>query len=159
VIRQRPRHQVGRLATRLRARGIGCLIEPLLEISPLPWEVAAILRGQHAILLSSPNAAEALLRAIAAGMAGGLAAPPPLLAVGAATARPLRRAGLARVEAAGGDAADLLRLVQARLDPICGALAYLSGETLACGLAVALTPAGVVRLLVSDRDKVVGPEW
>ncbi|HWX49363.1 MAG TPA: uroporphyrinogen-III synthase [Roseomonas sp.] len=139
----RPRHQAGRLAARLRARGIGCLIEPMLEISPLAWNVAAALQGKQAILLTSPNAAEALLRAALAGATGGPAGLPPVLAVGAATARPLRRAGLTGIEAApGSNAADLLRLVRARLDPQRGPLAYLSGETVACDLATALAPAG-----------------
>ncbi len=63
----RPRHQAGRLAARLRARGIGCLVEPMLEIAPLPWIAAAALEGRQAVLLTSPNAAQALLRAVAAG--------------------------------------------------------------------------------------------
>lgn len=137
----RPRHQAGRLAARLRARGIGCLIEPMLEIVPLPWDAATALRGRQAILLTSPNAADALLRA--ALREGSVAALPPIYAVGAATARPLREAGHARVEAApGSNAADLLRLVRARLDPRHGPLAYLSGEAVACDLAAALAPAG-----------------
>ena len=116
----------------------------MLEIAPLPWDATAALHGKQAILLTSPNAAEALLRAVMAGTAGGsVALLPPVLAVGTATARPLRRASLARVEAApGGDAADLLRLVQARLDPRRGPLAYLSGEAVACDLVAALAPAG-----------------
>jgi uroporphyrinogen-III synthase len=138
----RPRHQAGRLAARLRARGIGCLVEPMLEVVPLPWD-AAVLRGRQAILLTSPNAARMLLGAIAAEGDAGLAALPPVLAVGAGTALPLRRAGLRRIEAApGSDAVDLLRLARARLDPRRGKVAYLSGETVACDLAAALAPAG-----------------
>jgi uroporphyrinogen-III synthase len=166
----RPRHQAGRLAARLRARGIGCLVEPMLEIAPLPWDAASALHGRQAILLTSPNAAEALLRAVRGGAAGGQAALPPVLAVGAATACPLRRAGLARVEAApGGDAADLLRLVRSRLDPRRGPLAYLSGETVARDLAAALAPEGfaverrvvyaarpAMRLTPRARDAIAG---
>jgi uroporphyrinogen-III synthase len=138
----RPRHQAGRLAARLRTRGTGCLVEPMLEIAPMPWDAAAALEGRQAVLLTSANAAVELLRA-AAGLAGGMAALPPVLAVGAATARPLRRAGFTRVEAArGANAADLLRLVRARLDPRRGPIAYLSGEAVACDLAAALAPTG-----------------
>lgn len=136
----RPRHQAGELAGRLRARGIGCVIEPMLEIAPLPWDARAALAGRQAVLLTSANAAGELLRR--AGEPGGLAPVPPVLAVGGATARVLRRAGLRQVEAAGGDAADLLRLVRARLDPRRGPVAYLSGETVACDLAAALAPDG-----------------
>ncbi len=139
----RPRNQAGRLAARLRARGIDCLVEPMLDIVPLPWDMPTLLRGKQAILLTSANAAEALLRALKEAGPGGLARLPPVLTVGAATARPLRMAGITAVEAApGGNAADLLRLVQARLNPQAGPLAYPSGETVACDLAAALAPAG-----------------
>lgn len=138
----RPRHQAGRLAARLRARGIGCLVEPMLEIVPLPWNAGTALPGRQAVLLTSPNAAAALLRAIADG-AIGPAELPPVLAVGTATARPLVRAGVGRVEAApGSNAADLLRLAQERLDPRGGTLAYLSGEAVACDLGHILAASG-----------------
>jgi len=136
----RPRHQAGELAARLRARGIGCMIEPMLEIAPLTWDARAAVAGRQAVLLTSANAARELLRA--AGELGGPAALPPILAVGEATARPLRQAGLSRVEAAGGDAVDLLRLARERLDPRRGPVAYLSGEAVACDLAAALAPEG-----------------
>ncbi|HWL79544.1 MAG TPA: uroporphyrinogen-III synthase [Roseomonas sp.] len=139
----RPRHQAKGLAARLQARGIGCLVEPMLEIMSQSWDVAAALHKKQAILLTSPNAAEALVKAAPADVTGGLAALPPILAVGTATAWPLHRAGLTKVEVApGGDAADLLRLVRARLDPRHGPLAYLSGEVVACDLGAALKPAG-----------------
>lgn len=38
----RPRHQAGRLAARLRARGIGCLVEPMLEIEARAWDPAVL---------------------------------------------------------------------------------------------------------------------
>ncbi|MBV1798680.1 uroporphyrinogen-III synthase [Siccirubricoccus sp. G192] len=136
----RPRHQAGGLAARLRARGLACLVEPMLEVAPLPWDASAALAERQAVLLTSANAAEELLRAVAA--MGSRDALPPLLAVGPATARPLLRAGLPRVEAAGGDAVDLLRLVRARLDPGRGPITYLSGEAVACDLAAALAPDG-----------------
>lgn len=136
----RPRHQSGRLAARLRARGIGCLVEPLLVIEPRAWEVG-VLEARQAVLLTSPNAAAALV----AALASGAAAPRLVLAVGAATARPLRRTGLVRVEAAqGSDAVDLLRLARAHLDPCGGPVAYLSGAHVACDLAAALAPSGLV---------------
>ncbi|MBX6742508.1 MAG: uroporphyrinogen-III synthase [Acetobacteraceae bacterium] len=136
----RPRRQAGALASRLRTRGIACMVEPMLEVAPLPWDARAALAGRQAVLLTSANASRELLRA-AEGL-GGLAAIPPVLAVGEATARPLRRAGLRQVEAAGGDALDLLRLARVRLDPRRGPVAYLSGETVACDLAAALAPDG-----------------
>jgi uroporphyrinogen-III synthase len=139
----RPRHQARRLAARLQTRGIGCLVEPMLEIAPLPWDRAEALRDRQAILLTSPNGAEALLQAVLSDRDRGVSALPPVLAVGAATAHSLRRVGLTRVEAAlGCNAVDLLRLVQTRLDPSHGPVAWLSGEAVACDLAAALAPAG-----------------
>ena len=138
----RPRHQAGELVAGLQARGIACLVEPMLEILPRPWDPRSLLAGPQAVLLTSANAAEALLRAVA-----GRALPlPPILAVGPATARPLCRAGLQlgvrRIEAAGGDAADLLRLVRRRLDPRGGPVLHLSGEAIACDLGAALAADG-----------------
>lgn len=134
----RPRHQAGRLAARLRARGVGCLVEPMLDIEACPWD-PAVLEGRQAVLLTSPNAAAALAEVLATGAA----TPWPILAVGAGTARALWRAGLARIEAApGSDAADLLRLARARLEPRGGPIAYLSGALVACDLGAALAPEG-----------------
>jgi len=136
----RPRHQAGRLAARLRARGIGCLVEPMLEIEARAWD-PAVLEARQAVLLTSANAAAALL----GGLASGASAPRLVLAVGSATASPLRRAGLARVEAApGSDAVDLLRLARAHLDPRGGPVAYLSGEQVACDLGAALASEGLL---------------
>lgn len=139
----RPHHQAERLVARLRARGIDCLVEPMLEIVSLPWNPWEVIQGKQAILLTSANAAEALIRTDGLGAIQDFSAVPLILAVGEGTARPLRRAGLTRIEAApGSNAVDLLRLVQARLAPRGGPLAYLSGETVACDLVAALAPAG-----------------
>ena len=168
VLVTRPHAQAGELIARLRAGGMRCLVEPMLTIVPQPWDAGAALCRRQAVLLTSPNGAEALVRAT--GMtAEGLAGLPPVLAVGAATAHPLRRAGLAGVEAANGTARDLLRLVQARLNPHSGPIAYLSAETVACDLATALAPTGFVversvvyaawppaRLSARARDAIAG---
>jgi uroporphyrinogen-III synthase len=150
----RPRHQAGRLAARLRARGIGCLIEPMLEIEGCAWD-PAVLEARQAVLLTSANAATALLEALTSGAS----APRLVLAVGSATASPLRRAGLARVEAApGSDAVDLLRLARAHLDPRGGPVAYLSGAQVACDLGAALVSEGVMveRTVVYAARPAVG---
>jgi uroporphyrinogen-III synthase len=120
-----------------------CLVEPRLEIVPLPWEAGAALHRRQAVLLTSLSGAEALLRAIETAPER-LTSLPQVLAVGAATARPLWQAGLAEVEVADGTARDLLRLVQARLNPHSGPITYLSAETVACDLSTALAPAGFV---------------
>jgi hypothetical protein len=87
-----------------------------------------VLEARQAVLLISPNAVAAL----AGVLASGASAPPLVLAVGSTTANPLRRAGLARVEAApGSDAVDLLRLARAHLGPCGGPVAYLSRRPLA----------------------------
>lgn len=143
VLVTRPRPQAGELVARLRAGGMRCLVEPMLEIVPLPWEAGTALNRWQAVLLTSPNGAKALLR-VTGRTAERLMSLPRVLAVGAATARPLWQAGLERVEVADGTARDLLRLIHARLDPHSGPIAYLSAETIASDLATALTPAGFV---------------
>jgi uroporphyrinogen-III synthase len=108
------------------------LIEPLLTIEPVPG-AAPDLSGVQAILLTSANAVPALDDA---------ARRLPVLAVGAATARAARAAGVAQVHAAQGDAASLARLVGCRCRPDQGALLHLSGTEVRPGLVEHLAAAG-----------------
>lgn len=141
VLVTRPRWQAGTLVARLRTDGMRGLVEPMLKITSLPWEAAAALDGRQAVVLTSPNGAAALLRATKVATKQ-LINVPRIFAVGSATARPLWQAGLAEVEAADGTAQDLVRLIQARLAPHSGPIAYLSADVIACDLATALAPAG-----------------
>jgi uroporphyrinogen-III synthase len=106
------------------------MIEPLLMIEPLP--VALELAGVQAIAVTSANAAPAL----------GAARHLPVFAVGPVSAAAARGAGCTRVQAAGGDAASLARLIVASCRPQRGAILHICGTEIRPGLAEALTEAG-----------------
>jgi uroporphyrinogen-III synthase len=133
IVITRPRPQAEPLAARLAAKGHACLVEPMLEIEPLPGAPLP-LDGVQAIVLTSTNAVPALL---------GNALRLPVFAVGEATAAAARDAGCARVTVAEGDARSLGRLLAARCRPGDGALLHLSGEQVREGLEEALRPAGL----------------
>lgn len=101
----RPEPGATATAARIRAGGAAALVLPLFETVARDWtgpEPGAI----DALLVTSA----ATLRHGGAGLAAyrGL----PLVAVGAATAAAARAAGFARVEAAGGDAAAAVALLE-----------------------------------------------
>lgn len=114
----------------VEARGHEVLIEPLLTIEPLA--VMLDLGGVQAIAVTSANAAPAL----------GSAQHLPIFAVGVASAAAARRAGCTRVEAAGGDASSLARLIVASCRPRDGAIFHLCGDEVRPGLAEPLLAAG-----------------
>lgn len=129
----RPRGEAEALAAALAARGLGALVEPMIEIS---FPAAAIdLTGVQAVLCTSANGVRALARASAERAV-------PLFAVGDATAARARAAGFADVASAGGDAADLARLAARRLSPQDGRLVHLCGSAVAGDLAGALRARG-----------------
>lgn len=130
----RPRDDAEPLAGELRRAGHAVLIEPMLEIRPLP-DAAPDLDGVQAVLLTSANGARALAAATARRDL-------PVRAVGDATARAARRAGFADVVSADGDVAALAGLARARLDPAAGRLLHVAGSAVAGDLAAALTDAG-----------------
>jgi uroporphyrinogen-III synthase len=106
----RPQPDAERTAAALRADGHSVMVVPLLRIEPLldaeigggPWA---------AILVTSANAA----RAIADHRRFAELRTVPAIAVGERSAAALRAAGFAAVSSAAGAAADLTRLVAARL--------------------------------------------
>ena len=127
VMITRPREDAEALAARLAERGIGSLIEPLLEISPLAAQPLD-LDSVQALLLTSANGARALAGATDKR---DLA----VFAVGPATAAAARHAGFLSVVTADGDVAALSDLVAARLDAAAGALLHVSGSAVAGNLA------------------------
>lgn len=135
----RPRADADSFAAALAARGVEALIEPMLEIVPLPGP--PITRQDHqAILFTSVNG----VRALASrnhGQLGDLA-PVPVYTVGDATARAARAAGFSRVESASGDVAALASLVVTRLSPDKGALLHVAASRVAGDLAGRLSAAG-----------------
>lgn len=129
----RPREEAEELAAALAARGVEALVEPLMEVH---YRAAAPdLNGVQAVLCTSANGVRALARASVERRL-------PLFAVGDATAARARREGFERVASAGGDAADLARLVAERLRPEAGRLVHVAGSVVAGDLAGALSRRG-----------------
>ena len=130
----RPREEAETLASALAARGVGALIEPLIEIH-CRASAAPDLAGVQALLCTSANGVRALARA--SGERGV-----PLFAVGDATAARARDEGFAAVTSAGGDAAHLVRVAAGRLRPQDGRLLHISGSVVAGDLVGALRGRG-----------------
>ncbi|MEQ9640341.1 MAG: uroporphyrinogen-III synthase [Alphaproteobacteria bacterium] len=130
----RPAQDSVALAAELERRGHTAVVEPMLDIRPLPHAPLGLV-GAQAILLTSANGARALLgRSVGHYM--------PIYAVGNATARAARDAGFSRVESAAGDVEALADLVIARLDPAAGRLVHVAGSAVAGDLAGRLIDAG-----------------
>lgn len=128
----------------LTARGIAAVAAPLLAIERT--RVPAPATRPQAVLVTSANALPAL-------------APLPgvrLFAVGDATAAAAARLGWAPTASAAGDAADLLALCRAALDPDAGPLLLLAGAGQGLGLAAALRAFGFgVTIAVAYRQRPV----
>lgn len=129
----RPREEAGALVEALSTRGIGALVEPMMEIHFR--ERTPDLAGSQALLCTSANGVRALARA---SRERGL----PLLAVGDATAARARALGFTAVESAGGDSRDLARLAADRLQPDRGRLVHVCGSEVAGDLAGELRDRG-----------------
>jgi uroporphyrinogen-III synthase len=123
----RPREDAGGLAAALAARGIEAVIEPLIDIR-FRTDPAPDLAGAQAILCTSANGVRALARLSTERAL-------PLFAVGDATAARARAEGFIEVESAGGDVADLARLVRQCLRPATGRLVHVAGSAVAGDLA------------------------
>jgi uroporphyrinogen-III synthase len=130
----RPRAEAAGLADALASRGIEAIVEPMLDIhyrdAPAPD-----LAGVQAILCTSANGARALARLSAERER-------PVFAVGDSTAGRARAEGFVRVESAGGNVADLARLVRERLRPGDGPLLHVAGTEIAGDLAGELRTHG-----------------
>ncbi len=127
VLITRPEPGASATAETLRQRGFMPVLAPCLVIRPLAPELPL---NPAALVLTSGQA----IAALPAGWRDI-----PAFCVGDATAARLRAAGFARVESAGGNAGDLLRLVAARRLPGTHLLAVgqRQGERLASGLRAA----------------------
>jgi uroporphyrinogen-III synthase len=126
----RPREEAEMLASALTARGVGAVIEPMMDVH-YPAAARLDLAGVQALLCTSANGVRALARA---SRERGL----PLFAVGDATAARASAEGFTTVESAGGDAADLVRLAAGRLRPQDGRLLHISAGVVAGDLVGAL---------------------
>jgi uroporphyrinogen-III synthase len=132
----RPHEESRSLAAALAVRGVGAVVEPMMEVH---YRVAPTpdLAGVQAILCTSANGVRALARVTGERRL-------PLLAVGENTASRARAEGFSAVESAGGVVADLVRLAVARLRPQNGRLLHVAGDVVAGDLAGALRAHGFV---------------
>jgi uroporphyrinogen-III synthase len=135
VLVTRPAPDGRHFASILRARGFACHVEPMLTVVEVDWP-RSVLDGEAIVLVTSVNGARALARA------GSAARGRRVFAVGWGSGRPLRAAGFDRVEHAGGTAADLLRLIRARVAPGDAPFIHLSGTTVTVDVAEHLRRAG-----------------
>jgi uroporphyrinogen-III synthase len=134
ILITRPYPDAAALAADITARGDIPLIAPLLTIHPLPF-IAPTATGFQAVLATSANAF------------CGDALPPdllslPLYAVGDPTAAAAKAAGFTIVLSACGNGADLVQLLQTRLQPGAGSLLLLSGQTRTPHVEDSLAAAG-----------------
>jgi uroporphyrinogen-III synthase len=132
----RPREESESLASALAARGIGTVIEPMMQVhyhGAAKLDLATV----QAILCTSANGVRALARVTGERQL-------PLFAVGEATAARARAEGFTAVESAGGAVADLVRLVTERLRPQNRGLLHVAGNVVAGDLVGALRARGFV---------------
>jgi uroporphyrinogen-III synthase len=129
----RAREEAGPLVQALAVRGVGTLVEPMMQIHFR--DASPNLGGIRAVLCTSANGVCALARV---SRERGI----PLFAVGDATAARARAEGFSAVESAGGDVGDLIRLVAARLRSRDGPLLHVSGSDVAGDLAGELRVRG-----------------
>ena len=129
ILVTRPEPGASATAARLVTMGHEPVLAPCLAITPLPARLPA---HPGALIITSGQAIPALpanLRDI------------PVFCVGDATGGKLRAAGFSRVESAGGDSADLLRLVASRR--LTGTHVMAVGERHGLALARQLREAGI----------------
>jgi uroporphyrinogen-III synthase len=130
----RPKEDSEGVARELAGRGLEVMIEPLLDIEPVPG-ARVETGGAQGILVTSANGIRALAR-----LHPGRDL--PVWAVGDASARAARDMGFARVESAGGDVDSLAELVAARVEAGNGALLHAAGSVTAGDLSGKLSALG-----------------
>jgi uroporphyrinogen-III synthase len=121
-------------ADRVRKRGAEPVIAPLLRIA-FAEDVEIELGRTNALLFTSPNGVRAWLSARSETDL-------PAFCVGDATAAAAEEAGFRKVRSAGGDAADLIALCEARLIAGRHRLLHARGKHVACDIAAALQARG-----------------
>ena len=131
----RPQEDSADVAIALARRGVTPMLAPMMRIEYLPVDIDASVAATQAVLFTSRNGVRAFSRAT------GLR-DLPAYAVGDSTADLARENGFSEVHSAGGDSADLARLVQQRLTAGDGPLFHAAGVTITAGLAETLTAGG-----------------
>jgi uroporphyrinogen-III synthase len=150
VLVTRPEPGATETARRIAALGWRPVLVPALVLTPCGTAEEALPAAQ-ALLLASRAAARAVPPSSAL----------PVLAVGEATAAEARAHGFVNVAAAEGDAAALVALATARLDPEAGPLLLAVGAGYGAELAAALRQRGfrvLHRVAYSAEPATVLPE-
>ncbi|GJL97220.1 MAG: uroporphyrinogen III methyltransferase [Hyphobacterium sp.] len=119
---------------RVRKRGATPIIAPLLHIE-FADDIEIELGRTNALLFTSPNGVRAWLSARSETDL-------PAFCVGDTTATAAMEAGFGKVRSAGGDAADLIALCEARLVAGRHRLLHARGKHVACDVAAALQARG-----------------
>jgi uroporphyrinogen-III synthase len=130
----RPHKEAQRLAEALAARGVGAILEPMMQVHYFTT-TELDLTSVQAVLCTSANGVRALAQATSERAL-------PLLAVGEATAGRARAEGFITVASADGTVTDLAHLAAARLRPQDGSLLHVAGNNIAGDLVGALRVHG-----------------
>jgi uroporphyrinogen-III synthase len=134
VLITRPLDEAEALAATLKARGIECMIEPMLTIK-MTGEPVPALDGVQALLFTSANGVNAFaLKERRRDL--------PVFAVGERTAEAARAAGFGRIESARGTVEELATLLKEKLDPRQGALFHATGSVAKGDLMASLAADG-----------------
>ncbi|MGI9413454.1 MAG: uroporphyrinogen-III synthase [Hyphomicrobiales bacterium] len=133
----RPSADAVPLAVELEGRGLKPLIHPLLDIR-VNAEAPIRERDYQAVVITSASG----VRALWDNPAFRQLRPLPLIAVGRASGVAAKEAGFADVSDAGGDLADLGRLVAERCNPEDGPLLYPAGAVVSGDLKGVLEKQG-----------------
>ena len=149
LILTRPEKDARALAEKLRARGHGISIVPLLEIIPRRG-VMLPQRSYQAVCITSANGLAN------AKLVEGLQEV-RLLCVGPQSSAAATHAGFRHVEAHGGDVDGLTSFITSHLQPSDGPLLYLSGAATSGDLEGKLRKAGfdVDRIVAYDAENVI----
>ena len=132
----RPTEDSAAFAAELAARGVPCLIAPVMEIEPVAVQMPADLIPPQALLLTSRHAAQALAALPATWR------DLPTYCVGEATARAAHAQGFTQTIAGAEDVLALLpRLVERH--PAGTPLLYLAGEETRVDVVTLLASAGI----------------
>ena len=148
VIVTRPQGDAEGLAAKLEALGHEPILSPLLEIAPLRFEIPS--ENYQLVAFTSANGARVISGHPTARHLLSL----PAFTVGGQSASAAQKAGFARVEAAGGDAAGLADHIARNQDPQAGPVLYVSGRDSASDFAGLLKSSGFdVRRVIAYEAK------
>ena len=131
----RPQEDSADVSTALARCNITAVLAPMMRIQYVRANIENEVSMAQAILFTSRNGVRAFSRLSARRDI-------TVLAVGDSTATLARDNGFVNIESAGGDSADLARLIIERLDPADGPLFHAAGATVAGGLTDTLNKGG-----------------